>query len=189
MGDVDALEPDYPFVGSDEAGQHVEERGLPRPVGTDETENLAIPEGEADPVDGPDSPEALGDAVGLEHRGRLGQSCLPAAPFGAVAAVQGRSAAPTAAACATGSPDVDRTKDVGATHEVSGAPNEADLALLEEYRPVGELESDVDRLLDQDDGHAPAIDLADDLHQLADDRRGQAERELVDHQQARLHHE
>ena len=41
----------------------------------------------------------------------------------------------------------------------------------------------VDRLLDQHDGGAASVDLADDLEQLLDDDRRQPEAELVDHQQ------
>ncbi len=46
-------------------------------------------------------------------------------------------------------------------------------------------QGDVDRLLDDDDGGAAAVDVADGVDELADDRGGEAERELVDAEQAR----
>ena len=39
-------------------------------------------------------------------------------------------------------------------------PTEANLALLQEHRPLGQLERDVDRLLDDDDGHAVGVRAA-----------------------------
>ena len=47
-------------------------------------------------------------------------------------------------------------------------------------------ERDVHRLLDEDDRAALRVDLAHDVEQLLDDRRRQAERQLVDDQQLRL---
>ena len=57
-------------------------------------------------------------------------------------------------------------------------------------RPLGQRERDVHRLLDDDDRHAGfLVHAVHDLEELADDRRRQAERQLVDHQQARVVHE
>ena len=66
---------------------------------------------------------------------------------------------------------------------------EADLALLHEVRRLGERERDVHRLLDEDDRRPAVADRADDPEQLLDDDRREPERELVDHEQARLRDE
>src|SRR5207244_5494859 len=42
--DVAAVEPDLPAVGPDQAGDHVEGRGLPRPVGPEQPDNLPLRE-------------------------------------------------------------------------------------------------------------------------------------------------
>ena len=62
-------------------------------------------------------------------------------------------------------------------------PGEAELALLHEHGPLGQVERDVDRLLDDDDRGAPPVDLVDDLEQPGDDGGREPERQLVDHQQ------
>ena len=59
---------------------------------------------------------------------------------------------------------------------------EADLALLEEDRPVGHGEGHVERLLDDDDRHALALQPLDDAEQLLDHDRREAEGQLVDEQ-------
>src|SRR5437870_3395864 len=66
---------------------------------------------------------------------------------------------------------------------------EADLSLLHEVRPRGELHRDLERLLDEDHGGSPPMELADLLEELGDDDRGEAEGELVDDEQPRLGHE
>ena len=61
-------------------------------------------------------------------------------------------------------------------------PFELHLALLEEDRPVGDRERDVERLLDDDHRLAARLQLLDDLEQALHDDRREPERELVDHQ-------
>jgi hypothetical protein len=84
---------------------------------------------------------------------------------------------------------VDRAQEVGAGEKVGGRAGELDLALLHEHRSRCDRQRDVDRLLDHDDRHAAVMDATHDLEQLPDHRRGQAERQLVDHQQLWLHEE
>ncbi len=62
------------------ARDHVQERALPRPVGTDEAHDLARLDVETDTIDGVDAPEAHGDVAhrhGQCHRraarARIGQ--------------------------------------------------------------------------------------------------------------------
>ena len=64
----------------------------------------------------------------------------------------------------------DRAEQVGTVGELGGGPAEADVALLQEHRALGELQGDVDRLLDDDDGRARPMDATHRLHQLADHR-------------------
>ena len=79
-----------------------------------------------------------------------------------------------------------RAQDVVALEQLGGRAGEAHLALLHEEGLGGDRQRHVDRLLDQDDRAAAAVDLADDLEQLPDDRRGEPERELVDDEQLGL---
>ena len=79
----------------------------------------------------------------------------------------------------------DRAEHVGSLEQLAGGAVEADLALLHEVRGLGDGQRHVDRLLHQD--HRGAL-LLEPLHrheELGDHARRQAERELVDHQQAR----
>ena len=57
-----------------EAGQQVEEGGLPRPVGADQRGDQAALYLEVVHVDGHQTPEAAQHAVGHDHRIRLGNS-------------------------------------------------------------------------------------------------------------------
>src|SRR3546814_10514116 len=66
--------------------------------------------------------------------------------------------------------DEHRAQDVGALEQLSGGAGEAHLALLHEHGPLGEVERDVHRLLDDDDGGAAAVDLLHHLEELAHDR-------------------
>ena len=49
-GDVTAIEDDLAFIGANQAGDHVERRGLPRPVGPEQSHDLALREIERDVV-------------------------------------------------------------------------------------------------------------------------------------------
>src|SRR2546425_8132148 len=65
--DVLAVEEDAPAAGAQHAGQAVEERGFAGPVRTDDGADLAGLDGDADVVEGGESAEADGQAVGLEQ--------------------------------------------------------------------------------------------------------------------------
>src|SRR4051812_14601917 len=78
-----------------------------------------------------------------------------------------------------------RPQDVGAFEQLRGGAVEANFALLHEHSPLGQREGHVHRLLDQHDGDTTAVDVTNDVEQTLDDQRGEAERELVDHQQLR----
>ncbi len=65
-------------------------------------------------------------------------------------------------------------------------PLEAHLALLEEHGAVGELQRDVERLLDDDDRHALLLQPVDDAQQVLHDDGREAERQLVDEEHVRL---
>ena len=84
---------------------------------------------------------------------------------------------------------VDGPQDVGAAQQVGGGAEELDLALLHEDRLLGQVQGHVDRLLDHDDRDALGVDATHDLEQLADHRRREAQRELVDHQELGLREE
>ena len=94
-GDVVAVEVDAATVGLDEAGDHVEHRGLAGAVGTEQADRLAAPDIEADASHDLAAGKALLDAVDREiiagsagaprrvARG-LGRACAraPPVPFG-----------------------------------------------------------------------------------------------------------
>ena len=63
-----------------------------------------------------------------------------------------------------------------------GGALEPHLALLEEDRPVGDRERDVERLLDDEHRLAARLQLVDELEQALHDDRREAERQLVDQQ-------
>src|SRR5207237_9198810 len=60
---------------------------------------------------------------------------------------------------------------------------------LEDIGAVGETESGLDILLDEQDGHAAPVDLADDAEDRLDDTRRKTEGGLVEDQQARRGHQ
>src|SRR5581483_5843536 len=72
------------------AGQAVEERGLARPVGADEADDLRLPDVEVDGVHGHEAAEALGDALRLEDGCRRRGAAHRPLPGGAE-----RASAPT----------------------------------------------------------------------------------------------
>jgi hypothetical protein len=82
-----------------------------------------------------------------------------------------------------GAGDEHGPEDVGTVEQLHGGAGEAELALLHEHGPFGQVQGHVDRLFHDDDGEARGVDLMDDVDQLADDGGGQAERQLVDEQQ------
>ena len=187
FGDVDARAAGCARVDLEEPGDAVHQRGLAGAVVADEPEDLPALELEVDVVDGGDAAEALDDAGALEHDlGVFGDHPLLGhrrglVDVGAVDFLRGVRRVRAG--------DEDRAQDVGALEQLGRLPFEAHRALLHEHRALGEVQRDVDRLLDDDDRRAAAVDLADHLEQLRDDRRRQAERQLVDHQQLRPRHQ
>src|SRR5207245_3766665 len=80
-------------------------------------------------------------------------------------------------------------QEVVAIEEILRRAVEADLTLLHAVRVLHEIERDVDRLLDQHNGGSAVVDAPDHVQQLRDDDRRDAERQLVDQQQAWLENE
>src|SRR6266508_1046911 len=66
---------------------------------------------------------------------------------------------------------------------------ERDAPLLHQEELMGDLQRHVGVLLDEEDGGPVAIELGDDVEDLGDDQRRQAERGLVHQQEARSRHE
>jgi hypothetical protein len=64
-----AVEPDLARIGRDLAGDAVEQRGLAGAVRTDQAQDLALGDAEADLDIGGDAAERLGDPVDLKQRG------------------------------------------------------------------------------------------------------------------------
>ena len=79
-------------------------------------------------------------------------------------------------------PEEHRPRQVVAFHQVADLALEAHTALLEEDGPVRDRRRHVEGLLHDDQGLARRLQPVDDLDQLLDDDRGQAERQLVDHE-------
>jgi hypothetical protein len=55
------------LLGIEDAGDGVEKRRLPRPVGADESHDLAAVDLEVHPVDRDEAPELLADVGDLKH--------------------------------------------------------------------------------------------------------------------------
>ena len=117
---------------------------LPAPFGPMRPEDLAVAQRERRVVDGADAAEALGELGDLEDDRTLGE------------VVERCASRPRTA---WSRPDVGlarafeehRADDVVALEQLGGETFEPDLALLQEVRPLGHGEGDVDRLLDEDD--------------------------------------
>src|SRR3989442_11833331 len=90
----------------------------------------------------------------------------------------------------TGSVSEVRASDGVVPAELSRRPRHDDAARLEEVGVIGEVERRRDVLLDEQDAHALlAVDGAHDAEDLASDERREAERGLVEEEQARPQHE
>ena len=63
-GDIGAEQFDAAFVCGTVPADHVEQRGLPRPVGTDEPDHRTVRDADRGAVEGLDAAEADPDAVG-----------------------------------------------------------------------------------------------------------------------------
>src|SRR5205085_1010043 len=79
--------------------------------------------------------------------------------------------------------------DAGVGAEGGGGAFEDDAAVLEDVAAGGEVEGGVDVLLHDEDGGAGGGDGGQAFEQRVDDVGGEAERQLVDHQQGRAAHE
>ena len=161
---------------------------LPAPFGPMTPSSSPSPSAEVDLVDGGDAAVALGDADRLERGRRLGErpggglrGCVGAAWPVALAALAAPCRWPTRGRWPA---EVHGPQDVVALEQLGGRALEAHLALLHEDGPVGQAQGGGHRLLHEDDGGAVGVDGPHDLEQVLDDGRGQAERQLVDHQQA-----
>src|SRR5262249_32438523 len=77
----------------------------------------------------------------------------------------------------------------GIIQKIGGGAAEAHLAGFEHVTPRGERERGLDVLLDDEERPAAGRDLRQDAGKILDDDRGEAERELVDQEQARAGHQ
>ena len=81
------VEFDAPFVGANEAGDHVENRGLAGAVGAKQTHSLPLPHVEADTFDHLAADEGFSHAVDREHALALERRRYRQAEMHAAAAV------------------------------------------------------------------------------------------------------
>jgi len=72
-----AEQPDLAGVGGDQPEDHVQGGGLAGAVGTEQADDLARADPEADAVHGGDRPEALGDVADVEDRHTADSRPLP----------------------------------------------------------------------------------------------------------------
>src|SRR5690349_3131315 len=79
--------------------------------------------------------------------------------------------------------------DGGVGGELGAGALEAELAGLDDDAALGDAEGLLEVLLDQQDGRAAAVELGDAGHELVDQDRGEAEAELVEHEESGLAHE
>ena len=183
--DVDAVQLDPTDVDGEHPGDEVQDSCLARPVGADQPQRLATTQVERDIVDGDDPAEVFGEAVGGEDD-RLRRQWTGVATPGHGAADPRRGGR---GAVAERSFEEDRSQKVAPGQELGGRPLEPDFALLHEIGAVCDGQRHVDRLLHQKDRASLGVDSPDDLQELLDDGRGQAQGQLVDDQQAGLGHE
>ena len=78
-----------------------------------------------------------------------------------------------------------RAQKVGTCEQIGSWPAEANCAALEEVCALGHRQSDVDALLDHDDGNPAGRKALDDWQQLANDDGCEPQRQFVDEQHAR----
>src|SRR5262249_28115752 len=67
VGKVDAVEANAARVGAVDTGDQIEDRGLARAIGTNESEDRPLGDGKSDSGDGFDAAEAFAHAVELEQ--------------------------------------------------------------------------------------------------------------------------
>jgi hypothetical protein len=73
-GQLGAVEDDLTFFGHVGAGEHVEEGGLARAVGADQTIHLPLADGQGDIRQGREAAKALGDVLRFEQGDHLAAS-------------------------------------------------------------------------------------------------------------------
>ena len=132
---------------------------------------------EGDVVDRGQAAEAPGEAVDGDGRARSRRRGRSALAAGRTLALGWRGPV------GPGALQEHRAQQVGPLEQLGGGPLEADLALLHEVGPVGHREGHVHRLLDEDHRGPVVADLPHQRQEALDDHRGQAEGELVDHEQ------
>src|SRR5882724_650757 len=79
--------------------------------------------------------------------------------------------------------------DLGRPEQLRGAAVDHRASALQHVAAGGDGERQLDVLLDEEQGHAVAVDAADRLRQALDDLGREAEERLVDHEQPRPRHE
>src|SRR5881396_325020 len=82
-----------------------------------------------------------------------------------------------------------RALDVWVVHQRGARALADDAARLEDVAAMGEHQRGLDVLLHEEDGHATPVDLAQHTQDRLHDARGQAERRLVEDEQARGRHQ
>ena len=139
--DVDTTESDASAVERQEARDTIEEGGLAGPVVTDQTQDLAVAQGEGYVLNGRDPPERLLHAVAFEDGRRLGRR-RDADAVGGTEGQRGRSGGMDSGVrrsgltCSgyfsdrVGASNEDGTQDVGTIQQVGRLAGEADFALF-----------------------------------------------------------
>ncbi len=178
LGDVVAVEEDPTAVGRQEPRDDVEQRGLAGAVGADETDDAIGADVRSTSASALTPPKPAADLDDLERRAHAAaRRCrCPTRP---------RPAASTADA-AGHRPKRPLRSRPGSRLQLDDVAGEAHVAAVHERGPLGDRGGDVHRLLDDHDGDALGVEVADDVEERGDHARREAERELVDHQQLGL---
>ncbi|CAB4924237.1 unannotated protein [freshwater metagenome] len=158
------------------AAQHVDQRGLAGAVGPDQRVHGAGLDGEGDLAERGDAAEPHGQALHPQPLRRLrgGDRRLALDHLGGHHR-DGDAQVPLL--------------DVVAGGQLVRRPRRGDPADLQHRRGVRDPQAHDRVLLDQQDGGALPVDLGDDLADLVDQQRGQAQARLVEQQQLRRGHE
>ena len=159
VGDVEAAEADPAALDRQEPRDAVHQRGLAGAVVADEPDDLAVASSRSTSSTAVMPPKRL---VTPRHARTTSASSAddprPRRPSSARPASSSRLVASRRAG---GTPAMNTERRMsGRSRRSRVGPGEAELALLHEHRPLGEVQGDVDRLLDDDDRGAPAVDLA-----------------------------
>ena len=160
-----------------ESRDEVEHGGLAGTVGPDHPDDLARPDVERASVDGADAAEAHRQVRRTDRIGWAVRSVAASLGFVGVVGRWRRSG------------EEHGTQQVGTFEQFLRRTVEHDRAAFHEVRPLGDGQRHVDALLHQHDRHAVVGHPPNDRQQLADDDRCEAQRQLVDQQHLRAHHE